>query len=314
MEQLHGRKRGLRDYLSIYLKGIAMGSADVVPGVSGGTIALLVGIYDELLAAISHAASKDLLRILRPGGLARYWTKVHGGFLLALLLGVGTALFSLARLLGHLLDTYPEYVWSFFLGLILASILFVGREVRQWGAKQVLALVLGAAAGWYISTAAPLASTPGDTTSALTYFAAGAVAVCAMVLPGISGSFILLLLGKYRAILAAVQQLDFAVLIPVALGAAVGLLSFARLLSWLLSRWRATTMATLTGFIIGAIVRVWPWQLPDPETEGLARAVSPAQYQAAGLEVHWPATIGLICLGFGVVMLLERLAGRKGQA
>ncbi|PID89955.1 MAG: DUF368 domain-containing protein [Bacteroidetes bacterium] len=308
MEQQQSPRRGIKGYFGVYLKGIAMGSADVVPGVSGGTIALLVGIYDELITSISNAGSKELFQVFRRGGLAAYWEKVHGGFLLALILGVGTALFSLAKLIGHLLDTYPEYVWSFFLGLILASILFVGREVERWGAKQLTALVLGVVAGWYISTASPLAAGGGG--SFLGYFAAGAVAICAMVLPGISGSFILLLLGKYRAILEAIHSLELEVLLPVGLGAAIGLLSFARLLSWLLARWRSTTMATLTGFIIGAIVRVWPWQLPSPEVEGLVEAVSPAQYQAAGLEVHWLATIALICLGFGVVLLLEKLANR----
>ncbi len=308
MERQQSPPRGIMGYFWVYLKGIAMGSADVVPGVSGGTIALLVGIYDELIASISHAGSRELLQIFRRGGLARYWEKVHGGFLVALILGVGTAIFSLAKLIGHLLDTYPEYVWSFFFGLILASILFVGREVGRWGVPQVLVLLLGVAAGWYISTASPLAA--GGASSFLGYFAAGAVAICAMVLPGISGSFILLLLGKYRAILGAIHSLDFAVLLPVALGAVLGLLSFARLLSWLLSRWRSTTMATLTGFIIGAIVRVWPWQLPSAELEGLVEAVSPAQYQAAGMEVHWFAVLGLVCLGFGVVFLLERVANR----
>lgn len=281
-----GKTRGFFGYIWVYLKGIAMGAADVIPGVSGGTIALIAGVYEELVEAIRGASSKALLRIFRRGGLRAYWQAAHGTFLLCLAGGIATAIVLLAGLITHLLTTWPMLVYGFFFGLIVASIWFVGRQVGRWNVFAVLGLVLGAACGYWVSTA-----TAGHLPDTWWYlFLSGAVAICAMILPGISGSFILLLLGKYAQVLEAVHTWRWSVLIPFGLGAVVGLLSFSHLLSWLLRRYHAVTMALLTGFMGGALVRVWPGQWGVLE----------------GVNILW---VGLLMLiGAGVVVVLERAA------
>lgn len=278
----------------------------MVPGVSGGTIALLVGVYAELVGSIQAATSRELLRVLRPGGLAAYWRAIHGWFLLALGLGIATAILSLAKVISHLLQAYPVLVWAFFFGLIVASILLIARRVPRWSLIRVGLFAVGTAAGATIALAGGINFLSGPLGNTL----AGALAICAMILPGISGSFILLLLGKYAAIIEAVHRLDVGVLLPFAGGALVGLLSFSHLLSWLLRRWEHATLALLLGFMTGSMPRVWPWH--TEKADGAIQLLSPAQYAALGLDsmLLWAGLCA--ALGAGIVVLIEWLSARKG--
>lgn len=244
-----------RNYLTLVLKGIGMGAADVIPGVSGGTIAFITGIYEELIRSI-RSFDLDALRKLARFDLRAFWWHIDGGFLFSVLAGIAISIFSLARLMKYLLDTYPIFVWSFFFGLIVASSWLVAREVRRWNVGPVVALAVGAAAAYLITVLSP-ATTPDTGWFILL---SGAVAVCAMILPGISGAFILLLLGKYAYIIGAVSTLDLPVLLLFAVGAVVGIIGFSHLLSWLLTRYHGTTVALLTGFMVGSLNKIWPWK------------------------------------------------------
>jgi len=244
----------MRHYLLLFLKGMAMGAADVVPGVSGGTVAFITGIYDELLQSLAQLPKAALL-LLR-GRIVEAWQCANATFLLVLVSGILASVLSLARLITSLLETQPIALWSFFFGLILVSTHIVVRAVQHWGASRLCSALLGGAFAWWITVAAPvqLEGTP------VILFLAGAVAICAMILPGISGSFILLLLGLYPVVLGAVKELDLLVLAIFASGCLAGLLGFSRLLNWLLHRWRDLTLAFLAGLMIGSLNKVWPWK------------------------------------------------------
>ena len=244
----------MKHYLLLFLKGMAMGAADVVPGVSGGTVAFISGIYDELLHSLAQLP-KAIMLLLR-GRLSEAWQCANANFLLVLASGILVSVLSLARLITVLLDTQPIALWSFFFGLILVSTHIVARAVQHWRISRLVSALLGCIFAWWITVAAPvqLDGTP------LTLFLAGAVAICAMILPGVSGSFILVLLGLYSVVLGAVKELDLLVLMIFASGCLVGLLSFSRLLNWLLTRWRDLTLAFLAGLMVGSLNKVWPWK------------------------------------------------------
>lgn len=244
----------MKRYLLLFLKGMAMGAADVVPGVSGGTVAFITGIYDELLKSLAQLPKAGLL-LLR-GRVQEAWREANATFLLVLFGGILLSVLSLAKLITWLLVSQPIAIWSFFFGLILVSTYLVGREVQRWNLTRVASFVAGGALAWWITVAAPvqLEGTP------LTVFLAGAVAICAMILPGISGSFILVLLGLYTLVLGAVKNLQLDILLLFASGCVLGLLSFARVLSWLLQHWRDMTLAFLTGLMVGSLNKVWPWK------------------------------------------------------
>ena len=261
-------------YIVLALKGCAMGMADVVPGVSGGTIAFISGIYEELLDSI-RSVDATALRLLLRFRLAEFWRHINGRFLLPVLLGIATAMpsstgrfllpvllgiavaiFSLARLMTYLLTNHPIAIWSFFFGLIVASALLVARQIGRWDWRTVLAFAVGAAAAWWITVATP-AETPDDWWFVML---SGAIAICAMILPGISGAFILLLLGKYQYIMHAVGEFDIPVIAVFVIGAAAGIISFSHLLSWLLKHWHDVTVAVLMGFMVGSLNKVWPWK------------------------------------------------------
>ena len=241
--------------LGVYLRGLMMGAADIVPGVSGGTVAFITGIYDTLLASIRAFDLEFVARLWRLQ-FRSAWEHVNGRFLLALLAGIATSIFSLARLISWLLDNYPVPLWAFFFGLILASAVVLLREVESWDGARVLVLLAGVAAAGAIALAPPASLQLGMAG----VFLAGFLAICAMILPGISGSFILVLLGMYGTVLAAVKSLEVVFILVFALGAGVGLLCFSRLLHWLLQRYHQATMATLTGFLFGSLAVVWPWK------------------------------------------------------
>ena len=242
-------------YIVLALKGCAMGMADVVPGVSGGTIAFISGIYEELLDSI-RSVDATALRLLLRFRLAEFWRHINGRFLLPVLLGIAVAIFSLARLMTYLLTNNPIAIWSFFFGLIVASALLVARQIGRWDWRTVLAFAVGAAAAWWITVATP-AETPDDWWFVML---SGAIAICAMILPGISGAFILLLLGKYQYIMHAVGEFDIPVIAVFVIGAAAGIISFSHLLSWLLKHWHDVTVAVLMGFMVGSLNKVWPWK------------------------------------------------------
>ena len=246
--------KSLKHYLLLFLKGMAMGAADVVPGVSGGTVAFITGIYDELLASLAQLPKAAAL-LLR-GRIVQAWQCANANFLLALVSGILLSVLSLARLITALLETQPIAIWSFFFGLILVSTHIVYREVGRWSASRVFSALLGGVFAWWITVAAPI-QLEG---TLLTLFLAGAVAICAMILPGISGSFILLLLGLYSIVIGAVKDLDFLVLAVFASGCLLGILCFSRFLHWLLHRWRDVTLAFLAGLMVGSLNKVWPWK------------------------------------------------------
>lgn len=242
-------------YIILALKGCAMGMADVVPGVSGGTIAFISGIYEELLDSI-RSVNATALKLLLKFRLAEFWRHINGRFLLPVLLGIAIAIFSLARLMTYLLVNHPIAIWSFFFGLIVASALLVARQIGRWDWRTVLAFVVGAVAAWWITVATP-AETPNDWWFVML---SGAIAICAMILPGISGAFILLLLGKYQYIMHAVGEFNIPVIVVFVIGAVAGIISFSHLLSWLLKHWHDVTVAVLMGFMVGSLNKVWPWK------------------------------------------------------
>ena len=301
-------QRSLKDYLIITLTGIARGAADVVPGVSGGTIAFITGIYKELIGTIS-GVDLSLMKVWKAKGFKAMWKQLNGSFILALLSGILISIFSLMQLMNYLLEEHPVLIWSFFFGLILASIWFVAKQIPKWNFKVVLALVIGAALAFYIISLPPLGNT---ITSNWFLFMAGAIAVCAMILPGISGAFILVLLGVYKTITEAAHNFDFKTLAIVAVGAVFGLLSFSKILKWLFDHHSTTTLAVLTGFIAGSLNKIWPWKNVLESAEFgekivVLREASVLPGNFEGNPQLFPAVI-LMFSGFIIILILERIA------
>lgn len=289
-----------------------MGAADVVPGVSGGTIAFISGIYEELLTSIS-SFNLGLIKVVRKEGIKAVWKKVNGNFLLALFAGIIISVISLAKLIESLLENHPILIWSFFFGLVLASIIYVGKQISKWNFGSVFLMVFGAVLAYYITTLNPLVS---ENSSLWFLFIAGSIAICAMILPGISGSFILVLLGAYKPVLNAVNNKDFVSISVFMVGAVIGLLSFSRILKWLFSKYKNFTLAALTGFIIGSLNKIWPWKETltwRTNSKGIEvplnqLSISPSAYE--GDSQLMMATV-LAVVGFGLILLLEKLATRK---
>lgn len=296
-------ERRIKDYAVLTLKGMAMGAADVVPGVSGGTIAFIAGIYDELINSIK-SINMHSLKLLFTGKIADFWKAVNGNFLFALLLGIAISVFSLAKLITYLLLNEPVLVWSFFFGLVLASTWFVTKDIKGWNWKTVAGFVGGAAIAYYITVA-----TPAETSTHLMFiFLCGAIAICAMILPGISGSFILVLLGKYFYVMEAVKTLDLVVLGVFAFGAALGITSFSRVLSYALKNFRNITLSVLSGFMLGSLNKVWPWK----EVEKLVSDGHEVMIEhniAPNTEVA--EAVVLMLIGFILVYVLEKISAKK---
>ncbi len=287
-----------------------MGAADVVPGVSGGTIAFISGIYEELITSINNL-NPSLIKVWKAEGFKVFWQKINGNFLLALFLGIFISLFSLATLVSWLLENEPILLWSFFFGLVAASIFFVGKEITKWNLSTALTLLFGAALAYFITTLPA-----SENSTSLPYlFLSGALAVCAMILPGISGAFILVLLGSYKTILDAVHERDLKIVITVALGAIFGLLSFAKLLKWMFSNYKNLTLALLTGFILGSLNKIWPWKfILESKTIGdkvitlKEQNVSPFGYEG---DPQLMFAIIAAIIGFSLIFILEKLASKK---
>ncbi len=299
-------KRSFLDYFIITLKGMAMGAADVVPGVSGGTIAFISGIYEELLDTI-NAFKLSLIPVLKNKGIKAAWQKANLNFLVALLLGIGISVLSLAKLLSWLLLHKPVLIWSFFFGLVIASIWFVGKQIKVWNIRSIFSLITGIISAYLITTFQPVQSTDPEY---LYLFLSGALAITAMILPGISGAFILVLLGVYQVVLNAVHEFNFKIIAIVGVGAVVGLLSFSRVLKYFLSHYKSATLALLTGFIIGALTKIWPWKVaiensftnekPVLLTE---KNVWPTQYDGDP-QILWAIILGFA--GFLLILALEK--------
>lgn len=302
---MHSKSRDFFDYLILTGKGICMGASDVVPGVSGGTMAFILGIYEELIDAIRSFDLKSLQLLMR-FEFQRLLDRISWRFLLAVGFGILTAVFTLARLLSWLLQNSPIYIWSFFFGLILASVVSVSRRIENWRKSTYVGLAGGSIGAYFLVGFVPV-STPDDPWF---LFLCGAIAICAMILPGISGSFILVLLGKYEYVLQAVNQRDFVVLLLVAGGACIGILAFSRILGWLLRNYHDLMVAVLTGLMLGSLRKVWPWK------ETLATMVDPhgrlvPVVQSNVLPSQWSGELAaaffLMVVGLVVVLFLDRL-------
>ena len=248
--------------ITVAIKGACMGAADVIPGVSGGTIAFITGIYDQLIGSI-NSINAEAVKLFFTGKFKEFWKHINGTFLLSLFCGILFSVVALAGLMQYLLEIHPIQTWAFFFGLIVASSLFILRGIEGWNLKAVIFLILGIGLGVTVCTLSPT-----TTPDALWFiFLSGAIAICAMILPGISGSFILLILGKYKFIMEAITGLttgqavgeNLVILGVFAVGAVCGIIAFSRVLNWLLSRYHKQTLLVLAGFIIGSLVKVWPW-------------------------------------------------------
>lgn len=289
-----------------------MGAADIVPGVSGGSIALITGIYEELLDSI-NSFNGDSLKLLLKFEFKAFFKAINGAFLISLFLGILTSIFSLSKLITYLMAEHPIPLWSFFCGLILVSAFLILKDIKKWSIGVIIALIIGTVAAYFI-TELPPTSSP----DALWFtFLAGAIAICAMILPGISGSFILLILGKYEPILHAVSERDFVTLAVFALGCIVGLLSFSRVISWLLKHYYSITIGLLSGFMLGSINKLWPWKIvtayrtssSGEEKPFLTKNLFPSDYlDQTGFEPKLLLAVSAFLFGIILVYGIDRLA------
>ena len=336
-------KRTFKQYLSITAKGLAMGAADAVPGVSGGTIAFISGIYEELVTTISNV-NLSLFKTLKSDGFSAFWKQLNGNFIVALLTGIAISFVSFMRLAKYLIESHPIYIWSFFFGLIIASVLYIGKQIKIWNIKVIISIILGALLAFYITTIPAL----GTNDNPYFLFIAGAIAICAMILPGISGSFILVILGAYKALSDAVHDFEIKKLALFISGAVVGLLSFSRLLKWLFKHYENTTLAVLTGFIVGSLNKIWPWKETlsvfsketgkevmqneiseygtlsvmqmkandfDSYKTVLEKSISPSRFAEINnqLDPNTLYAIGFMILGFLTIFILEKSASIKSD-
>jgi putative membrane protein len=308
-------KRSLVGYLIISLKGMAMGAADVVPGVSGGTIAFISGIYEELIESLNNI-NLSIFTQLRSKGVKHTWETINGSFLLALMCGIFISVFSLVRVVEWLLEQHPILLWAFFFGLVAASIIYIGKQIKinLWnleGIKMFLAITIGGIVAYIITTINPVASSNSN----LFLFFAGAFAICAMILPGISGAFILVIIGAYGPVLEAISNRDLKTILIIGAGAIVGLLSFSKLLKWLFKYYNQLTLAVLTGFMIGSLNKIWPWKVVltyRTNSKGIEvplaeKSISPFNYDG---DPQFLKAIGLMMLGFFILLFLEKISNK----
>ncbi len=314
---LNMKKRSAVGYLLLSLRGLAMGSADVIPGVSGGTIAFITGIYEELIASIK-SINLSLIKTLFNEGIKAAWSKINGNFLLAVVLGILVSIFSLARVISWLLANHPMLVWAFFFGLIIGSAIYIGRKIDHWSAGVYLFLVIGSSLAYYVTIATP-ATTPE---SRWFIFLSGAIALCALILPGISGAFILVLLGKYEFMLNAVRDLETGIIAIFTVGGIIGVIAFSNIISWLFKKHHNVTLALLSGFMIGSLNKLWPWKkVLEWRTSSLGEQVPvieqnilPGKY--AGIYDQDPLILPVIIsavAGVSLIMIFMIWTRKKGE-
>lgn len=317
--------KDIKKYLLTSVKGACMGAADVIPGVSGGTIAFIMGIYDEFVGSIASIDAEAVKMIIK-GRFRDFWKHINGNFLLSLVIGIGVSVISLAELMQMLLNEHPIQTWAFFFGLIVASSIFILKGISDWTEREGMFLGLGIGLGAVVCTLSP-ANTPDDLWF---IFLSGALAICAMVLPGISGSFILLILSKYQYIMERITEFthgvnfghNLVILGVFAIGAVVGILGFSKFLRWVLSRWNKETLIVLAGFIIGSLVKVWPWnnteaiikaQFHDKlgtAADGPLTAQMIDQY-AGSIDLQVTSAVIFAVIGFLLVISIEIAGSRK---
>lgn len=300
----------MKEYLSLFLKGICVGIANIIPGVSGGTIALLTGIFEKLIDSIK---SFDLvaLKLVFKGDLKGFKDHTNLYFLMAVFSGAASGVFVLASIFKYLFVNYPVFIWAFFFGLILASIYFVGIKIKKWNISVLFLFLLSTVFAFYISTGLE----PAQENNAVWYLIlCGVVAICSMILPGLSGSFVLILMGNYELVMIdAVRNLDFGVLLPLLTGAGVGLVAFSHFLSWLFKNYKDQTISALTGFILGSVPILWPWK------EAIIKSFGGVKEKVIGYNWFFPDSFsfevlfafGLMLIGFGLIWLLEKLSEKK---
>jgi putative membrane protein len=291
-----------------------MGAADVIPGVSGGTIAFIMGIYDELLHSIK-SIDAEAISLLFTFRIKDFWKKINGSFLVSLLAGIATSIISLAKVVVYLLKHYPIFIWSFFFGLILISAPLVLREIKKWNLSVGLSFFVGVSIAYAITII-----TPTQSPDYIWFiFFCGALAICAMILPGISGAFILLLIGKYQYIITALIELNFVVIIVFVTGCLVGIIVFSRFLTWILDNYHHLTVALLAGFMLGSLNKIWPWRkvmeyATDSKGEQVAvfdKSILPWNYlTVTGKDPQLFQAIFMMALGVFIVVLIEKIAAR----
>ena len=304
--------RTIKEYIAVGFKGLAMGAADVVPGVSGGTIAFISGIYEELVVSISNI-NFSLLKTLQKEGFKVAWKQLNGSFLAALFIGVLISILSLAKTIKYLLENEPILLWSFFFGLVMASIIFIGKQVEKWNYKLLLLAILGATFGYTITI---VSSTSVTEINYLFLVFAGAIASCAMILPGISGSYILLLMGVYPIVMTAITNRDVKIISAIRVGVILGLLFFSKLLKWLFSKYKNEMLVVLTGIMFGSLNKVWPWKITvttyinsHGETKPLLeQSISPFSFDG---DPQLILSILLVLTGFFIIIAMERVAKLK---
>ena len=305
----------LKRLAAVYIRGLAMGAADVVPGVSGGTVAFITGIYEELLVSIGSINLKAVSVLLQQGPAA-CWRHINGSFLLVLVLGIFTSIILLASIISHLMSESPLLVWSFFFGLIVASSIYIFRQLKSYHWNILVALGVGGVAAFAVAEIKPSELSPDP----LFVFLSGSLAICAMILPGISGSFILVLLGMYTHILTAVKDFQWMLLLSFVAGCGVGLLVFSRLLTWLFKRFHDITLALLTGFLVGSLNLIWPWkqtlsyyQNSKGESLALEQAnILPGTYELVVGPSQLYFSLALMVIGIILVLGLEKVGEKNG--
>ena len=294
-----------------------MGAADVVPGVSGGTIAFITGIYQELIDSIK-SINFNTLKLFFTGKFKEFWNQINGNFLLAVVIGIGISVLSLAKGLEYLLEHQPILIWSFFFGLIIASAIYVGKDISSWNIGTFVSLIAGAVIAYFITVLAP-----AEAHSSYGFvFLSGSIAICAMILPGISGSFILVLLGMYKFILGSISSFNLPVIAVFLVGAAIGIVLFSNLLSWLLKRYYNLTIALLAGFMIGSLNKVWPWKetvetFVDRHGEIkplVEQNILPTNYESiTGQAPQIMGAVGLVILGFALIFIIEGISKKLNK-
>ena len=294
-------------YIIYFLKGMAVGLANIIPGVSGGTIALITGIFERLINSIKSFGITSI-KLLLKGKFKEFVDKTDLYFLITLFAGVIVAIVLLAKIFDYLFSQYPVYIWAFFFGLILASVYFVGRTIEKWRFSVILSFIIGTA----VAVAFTFLTPATQNSSFIYLFLCGVVAVCSMILPGLSGSFVLILMGNYQLVaIDAINNRDLNIIIPVLIGAVVGLVAFSHIISWVFKRYKDQTISTLTGFILGSLGIIWPWKTPIEELFGEKLKVVGYNYFIPELNLEFIIAIAIMLFGILSIWILERSAENK---